>query len=112
MMKWINKKRNKKGFTLVELVVVIAILGILATLAIPKLTETSKNAQEKVDAVTLKTITSAYNIYEASGESADGWPKDYLEGAGGSGKDIYVDGYNYSFSTGTWIKGDKRTDNK
>ena len=28
-----NKQKNKKGFTLVELLVVIVILGILATLA-------------------------------------------------------------------------------
>ena len=33
----LNKKKNNKGFTLVELLVVIAIIGILAVVAVPSL---------------------------------------------------------------------------
>ncbi|MGI6570282.1 MAG: type IV pilin protein [Caldicoprobacterales bacterium] len=38
MNKIFRKKLNKKGFTLIELIVVIAILGILAVIAIPRFT--------------------------------------------------------------------------
>ncbi len=48
MLKKLTKKRNQKGFTLVELVVVIAILGILAAIAVPRFTGIQKNA--KIDA--------------------------------------------------------------
>jgi prepilin-type N-terminal cleavage/methylation domain-containing protein len=38
MNKLLRKKLNKKGFTLIELIVVIAILGILAVILIPRFT--------------------------------------------------------------------------
>lgn len=67
MIKWINLKGNKKGFTLVELVVVIAILGILAAIAVPKLTTTRDKAKWSAHAANIRTIESAITIYQADG---------------------------------------------
>lgn len=36
---------NKKGFTLIEVIIVIVILGVLATLALPKITGNLKTAE-------------------------------------------------------------------
>ena len=44
IMKW-KRKRNQKGFTLMELVVTTAIMGTLAAFAIPKYLETSQSAK-------------------------------------------------------------------
>ena len=41
------KKMNKKGFTIVELVIVIAVIGILATVLIPTFGNVIKNAQDE-----------------------------------------------------------------
>ena len=60
-----NFIKNRKGFTLVELVVVIAILGILAGLAIPRFmsaTETARGAKTVAD---LRTLESAAVMYYA-----------------------------------------------
>lgn len=65
MLKWINKKRNQKGFTLIELIVVIAILGILAAIAIPRLTGLTNTTRVKADLASARVIESAVRIHQA-----------------------------------------------
>lgn len=79
MLKWIQKRKNKKGFTLVELVVVIAILGILAALAVPKLMGSRKNAAITAHNANVRTLEGAANLAVADGAGAVVWDKDTNE---------------------------------
>jgi general secretion pathway protein G len=63
------KKKNQKGFTLVELVVVIAIVGILAAIAVPKFTSATESANGAKVLADLRTIDSAIAMSIASGTS-------------------------------------------
>jgi len=58
-------KKNKKGFTLVELIVVIAILGILAVIIIPRIGEHTNQARVAHDRATLRTVQGAVAMYNA-----------------------------------------------
>ena len=61
--------KNKKGFTLVELVVVIAILGILAGIAIPRFMDATASARGSKIVADLRTIDSAVSIAVAQGKT-------------------------------------------
>jgi prepilin-type N-terminal cleavage/methylation domain-containing protein len=58
-------KRQRKGFTLVELAIVIAILGILAVVAIPKYQGMVDEARSAAAKAQLGTVRSAIAIYYA-----------------------------------------------
>lgn len=58
--------KNRKGFTLVELMVVVAILGILVAVAVPVYSSVTTKAELKTVAANLRTINSAIMQYQVN----------------------------------------------
>jgi prepilin-type N-terminal cleavage/methylation domain-containing protein len=54
-------RKNRKGFTLIELIVVIAILAILAAIAIPSFIGVTENANNTVVLANARTLVSLIN---------------------------------------------------
>ncbi len=62
MLVLLKKQRNKKGFTLIELIIIIAILGILASLLVPNMMAFIEEAREVSDVNTANTLMKAAYI--------------------------------------------------
>ncbi len=60
-----KKVMNKKGFTLVELLMVVIIIGILVTIAVPSYYKSIERAKGGKAKTTLRTITNAQVQYRA-----------------------------------------------
>ena len=102
---------NKKGFTLIELIIIIIILGILAAVAIPKYMDMSDKAKKAVAESVLGALRGAETILFAN-YILNGTTPDYdltdvianvqtdgvsVEPSGDTGGKIVVGGKEYTF---------------
>lgn len=71
------KKNNKKGFTLVELVIVVAVMAVLVAVAIPTVKSITETARGTVADTNARTIESVIKLAEAEA-SKDGNDIAYL----------------------------------
>ena len=66
--------QNKKGFTLLELMIVIAIFGILGSIALPNLARARQSAEDARTEKELQSIYTAIVMFEtANGRSPTSW---------------------------------------
>ena len=95
------KKNNKKGFTIVELVIVIAVIAILAAVLIPTFSSIIKKAQQSSDIQAVQQMNTALAIDGAVTPTSIAGFYDALEEVGFTAKDykpLYSDRCFY------WVK--------
>jgi prepilin-type N-terminal cleavage/methylation domain-containing protein len=56
-------RRNRKGFTLVEIMIVVAIIGLLAAIAIPNFIRARETAEKNACIANLKQIQGAVQVW-------------------------------------------------
>ena len=67
------KKMNKKGFTLMEMLIVIAIIAILIAIAIPTFTSALEKSRQRTDMANVRSLKSlAVADYMAEGDVLKG----------------------------------------
>ncbi|MGL5821781.1 MAG: competence type IV pilus major pilin ComGC [Sarcina sp.] len=67
MLKNLRAKKNKKGFTLIELVIVLAVLAIIALIAIPNFTKVKENAVTKANEVNCDQVANITKLAVTEG---------------------------------------------
>ena len=91
MLKLFNrKKKDNKGFTLVELVIVVAILAILVGLLAPQYTKYVEKSRKAADASNMDEMVRAVQVWAADADTAE--------------KDLKADTYTITLSTTENVK--------
>ena len=81
------KKMNKKGFTLMEMLIVIAIIAILIAIAIPTFTAALEKSRQKTDLANARALKSLVVAqYMAGDKDSPDIPVDVLSAFAGKGE--------------------------
>ena len=88
-----KKLLNKKGFTLMEMLIVVAIIVILVAVSIPAFSGSLESAKQAADAANLRAAKAAYVMQT-------------LAGASDADKIVATDAYKYyyDFGEGKFVK--------
>lgn len=83
MLRIISNLKNKRGFTLIELIVVLAVLAIILAIAVPRFVTIQDESRIKADVATAEQMIKAARLMEAKRNDGnytdeDNWDSDIM----------------------------------
>ena len=106
MYKALVKMRNKKGFTLMELLIVVAIIAILAAIAIPTFSSSLQKAKDAADQANARSLYAAVAMDYMTADTDNPFapPTAVTDGA------VTYNDVEYTFNGTATITGDATSD--
>lgn len=102
------KKMNKKGFTLIEMLVVIAIIAILVAIVIPTVNNATTKAKEATDIANIRSTVAQYQIDNMNGTAT--WTDPVLKFEAKYSAPTAANGMTVKYVTTTLTDGNDPTD--
>ncbi len=76
MLQSLRNRRNRKGFTLAELLIVVAIIAVLVAIAVPLFVGSLTKAQEARDNANIRAVRGAAVVYLLENkDNTTAWPE-------------------------------------
>lgn len=82
LLKKVREKNNKKGFTLIEMLLVLFIIAVLLLLILPNMASQKDNVQAKGDEALQTTYDSQASLYQMDEDVTSKPSVDTLQSAG------------------------------